>query len=246
MTDDVLQSTLDKDQLAYLADSYGQVLAVLTDQQKQRIMSGEASILSIFDELNSEQQEKINQQSQSLMSTLSPQQKVDLLFLNSGMLRDIDLQKRQAILDHLKKNDGAISYDDLVRIGVFQPGEQAESGFYRWLQNLGGGPAHLHELLEEEYRLNNHDTSFANLDQEQRQRRSAEQTMLLAMIAAPAIEGMINGPGDIAFGDNVYDNIERYGTQGNFKGSDYNDMLDLLLLLIQALWRQLFIRESNV
>ena len=221
-TDDVLQSTLDKDQLAYLADSYGQVLGVLTDQQKQQMMSGKGSILSIFDQLNPEQQEKINQLSQSLMNTLSPEQRVDLLFLNSGMLRDIDLQKRQAILNHLKGNDGAISYDDLVRIGVFQPGELAESGFSRWLQNLGGGPAHLHELLEEEYRLNNRDTSFANLDQEQRQRRSAEQTMLLAMIAAPAIDGMINGPSGVAFGDNVYDNIERYGTQENFKGSHFS------------------------
>ncbi len=157
------------------------------------------------------------------MSTLSPQQKVDLLFLNSGMLRDIDLQKRQAILNHLKENDGAISYDDLVQIGVFQPGELAESGFKRWLQNRDiGGPAHLHELLEEEYKLNNRDTSFANLDQEQRQRRSSEQTMLLAMIAAPAVGSMINGPGGVAFGDNVYDNIEKYGTQGKYQGSEYS------------------------
>ncbi len=218
-SDDLLLSVMEPEQLERLSKLNDQVLGTLNDRQKQQIASGEANLGSIFDQLSFDQQEQINQLSQSLMSALSPEQKTDLLFLSSGMLNGYDLQKRKAILWHLKENDGTISYGDLVRMGVYQPGDLAEDGFERWLQNMDiGGPAHLHELLEEEYKLNNLDTSFAKLDQEDRQRRSAQQTMLFAMAAAPVIDRVLYGPGSIAFGNNVYDNIERYGTQGNFKG----------------------------
>lgn len=58
---------------------------------------------------------------------------------------------------------------------------------------MGGGPAHFADLLAEEYVLSEFDTSFAKLDQEQRNQRGAEMTILLAMIAAPLIDTAVYG-----------------------------------------------------
>jgi hypothetical protein len=93
----------------------------------------------------------------------------------------------------------------------------AEGGFKRWLQDndMGGGPAHFADLLAEEYALSDFDTSFAKLDQEQRNQRGAEMTMLLAMIAAPLIDTAVYGralsPNDRYNPNSRLDNIEQEG-----------------------------------
>ena len=97
-----------------------------------------------------------------------------------------------------RDNGGEITYDDLVRIGVYAPGTLAEGGLLRWLANFDiGGPAHFGGLLAKEYRLNQFGTSFALLDQEDRMRRGAEMTMLFAMAAAPLLDWVFNGSSNI-------------------------------------------------
>ena len=214
--DDVLNVVLTPEQLGVLAEINNDVLRLLTDEQRQRMNAGE-NINVIISELDSIKQAQINQLSQNVLKELEPQQKRDLLFLGSGLFADIDLKTRQAILQHLKENGGEITYDDLVDLGVYEPGALAEGGLKRWLQDLdmGGGPAHFADLLAEEYALSDFDTSFAKLDQEQRNQRGAEMTMLFAMIAAPLIDTAVYGralsPNDRYNPNSRLDNIEQEG-----------------------------------
>ena len=218
--DDLLNAVMTPEQLEYLADVNNEALGFFTNEQRQRALAGE-NFGEIFDELDLGKQDQMNQLSQKVLAELATRQKSDLLFLGSGPFAGIDLKTRQAILQHLNENGGKITYDDLVDLGVYEPGTLAEGGFKRWLQDLdmGGGPAHFADLLAEEYTLSDFETSFAKLDQEQRNQRGAEMTMLFAMIAAPIIDRALYGPSNQIFGNNRFDNLERQGTTGNFTGS---------------------------
>ena len=120
----------------------------------------------------------------------------------------------------LKENEGRISYEDLEGMGVFKPGDLAEGGFKRWLQEHDiGGPANFDKLLSKEYKLTQAETSFAELSQEEQRKRSQEWAMLLAMAAMPAIDTALHGRSETIYGNNVFDNLERQGTQGSYKGS---------------------------
>ena len=46
----------------------------------------------------------------------------DIMFLTQGILNGIDWEHRWSILQHLHANDGRITFDDLVRLGVYQEG----------------------------------------------------------------------------------------------------------------------------
>ena len=220
----LFMTVMTPEQLASLVDINSEVLGMLTEEQKQRINDGENPFL-ILGELDIDRQDEIERLSQTVLASLNNQQKTDLMFLGSGMLQGIDLETRQAILQHLKEDNGAITYDDLVDMGVYAPGTLAEGGFRRWLQNLDyGGPAHFGDLVSEEYHLNNFGTSFAHLDQEARLQRGAEMTMLLAMTAAPLIDYLAYGPSmeslnGANYGNNRLDNREQSGTAEGFKGS---------------------------
>ena len=218
--DDLLNAVMTPEQLEYLADANNEALGYFTDEQRQRALAGE-NFGEIVGELDLDKQEQINQLSQKVLAELTTRQKSDLLFLGSGLFAGIDLKTRQAVLQHLKENGGKITYDDLVDLGVYEPGTLAEGGFKKWLQDLdmGGGPAHFADLLAKEYTLSDFETSFAKLDQEQRNQRGAEMTMLFAMIAAPIIDRALYGPSEQIFGNNRFDNLERQGTAENSKGS---------------------------
>ena len=120
----------------------------------------------------------------------------------------------------LKENEGRISYEDLEGMGVFKPGDLAEGGFKRWLQEHDiGGPANFDKLLSKEYELTQAETSFAELGQEEQRKRSREWAMLLAMAAMPAIDTALHGKSGTIYGNNIYDNLESQGTQDIYKGS---------------------------
>ena len=121
------------------------------------------------------------------------------MFLGSGLLDGKDLATRQAILDRLKKNEGKITYEDLVDIGVCEPGTLSENGFIRWWKNLGGGPDVFADMLEDEYRMiNDFGMTFGMADQEYRKQFEAQRAMAVTLLIAPALgslaDRMVNGP----------------------------------------------------
>ncbi len=193
MPGDVLSAVMTPEQLADLWEINNEVLSLLTPEQRKKVNDKE-DILLIISELDPAKQEQITQLAQNVFSSLNDQQKLDVMFLGSGMLDGEDLATRLAILNHLKDNDGEITYDDLVDIGVYAPGTLADGGIIRWLQNLDyGGPAHFGELLEKEHQLNGFGTSFGQLDKEYRMQQAEQRTLLLAMAAAPIINRLLSG-----------------------------------------------------
>ncbi len=125
---DLLSAVMAPERLQTLQEINDQFWNLLTDEEKQKIDNG-MSIFLIIPTLDQERQQKIVQWEQTFLSSLDEQQKNDLMFLGSGLLDGRDLETRQAILGRLKENDGAITYEDLVDIGVFEPGTLSENGF---------------------------------------------------------------------------------------------------------------------
>ena len=146
----------------------------LKQSQMERIWNGEG-IDRIAGELPEEVQNELSRKGNELLTELTREQKRDLMFLSSGLLSGIDWETRQKILGVLKENEGRISYEDLEGMGVFKPGDLAEGGFKRWLQEHDiGGPANFDKLLSKEYELTQAETSFAELGQEEQRKRSQE------------------------------------------------------------------------
>lgn len=190
----------------------------LTQSQRERIWNGEG-IGRIAGELPEEVQNELSRRGNELLTELTREQKRDMLFLSSGLLSGIDWETRQKILGVLKENEGRISYEDLEGMGVFKPGDLAEGGFKRWLQEHDiGGPANFDKLLSKEYELTQAETSFAELSQEEQRKRSQEWAMLLAMAAMPTIDTALYGKSGTIYGNNVYDNLESQGTRDIYKG----------------------------
>ncbi len=221
---DLLATVMTPEQLQSLWDVNNQFWGLLDADHKQRLNDGE-DLYFIFSELDAEKQQQVVQWTQGVLASLTPQQNRDLMFLGSGMLYGIDLKTRLAILQHLEGNEGNITYEDLVDIGVYEPGTLSENGFIRWLQSLDyGGPAHLGNLLSKEYQLNGFGTSFLQMDQELRMQQAGQRLLLVAMAAAPWIESWTVGRSMQSlkgknFENNAYDNLERFGTTQKFKGS---------------------------
>ena len=150
----------------------------LTQSQMERIWNGEG-IDRIAGELPEEVQNELSRKGNELLTELTREQKRDLMFLSSGLLSGIDWETRQKILGVLKENEGRISYEDLEGMGVFKPGDLAEGGFKRWLQEHDiGGPANFDKLLSKEYELTQAETSFAELGQEEQRKRRREASSI--------------------------------------------------------------------
>jgi len=115
----------------------------------------------------------------------------NLIFLSHGMFEGIDYAVRLHILQHMHRNDGRITFEDLVQFGVYQESD-LPTGFQGWLERWFGfgGPAQFPELLEEEFRLSRHGTSFFMLNEVmQRQRQLQMMGFFMVMSGNMALGG---------------------------------------------------------
>ena len=212
---DLLAAVMAPEQLAILSPNNDTVYSMLSKEQKHRVDDGE-DLFSIIEELESEKQHQIEQMSQDIYDSLSGRQKKDLLFLGSSYaFGGESLAARLAILQWLKENQREITYEDLVELGSYAPGELEDAG-RDWASTIN---------LEYDL-VYNEDASIAMLDREQELQRGMEVTMLLAMTAAPLINTAIYGrtlsPKEMYNPNSRADNIERQGTTGDFKGSNFS------------------------
>lgn len=158
------------------------------------------------------------------------------------MLDGLNLNTRQAILNRIKENDGKITIEDLVEIGVYEPGTLSENVFDRLLQNIGGGPEFFADELGYEYqRISDLGLNFGQLDQAFRSQFEAQRTMAVIWMLAPLMfpkdslyhsnsrqdnNGKQESTKNISYDTNSrLDNIERQGwdikgPQSNMKPSE--------------------------
>ena len=181
--EEILPFVLTDEQLGALEEVYEEILGLLDEGQRARVLRGENLSLILL-ELAPWERERIEALSAGVVETLSREQLTALMFLSSEVLEGIGLAERVEIWEHLRDNGGEISFDDLVEIGIYEGDELADGGFWRWLQglDLGGGPANFAGMLEVEYELNSYGTSFAMLDEEQRRERGAQMVVMLATL----------------------------------------------------------------
>ena len=214
--EEILPFVLTDEQLGALEEVYEEILGLLDEGQRARVLRGENLSLILL-ELAPWERERIEALSAGVVETLSREQLTALMFLSSEVLEGIGLAERVEIWEHLRDNGGKISFDDLVEIGVYEGDELASGGFWRWLQglDLGGGPANFAGMLEVEYELNSYGTSFAMLDEEQRRERGAQMVVMLAMMAGPVVGRLLTGPSGVVLGDGKLDSIESTGTAGH-------------------------------
>ena len=177
---------LTPEQYEYLSQINDRLLEMLDARARRNIESGVDNLATIFSKLSYEQQEEINLLVRDFLDTLSREQRTDLRFLNSRELINVEFHYREEILRHLKENQGTITYDDLVRMGVCSE-DMGDGGFLEELMKRipGGNPADWPAILEQEYVFNQLNTSFAELDAEEQQRRAAENAATFMMAAAP-------------------------------------------------------------
>jgi hypothetical protein len=156
------------------------------------------------------QRNKAKEQTQAeIVETYASASEQDWLFLTSGMLNGMTDYQRVYISNTLKKNEGAISFDDLVKLGLYTENDWKVTGPWFSRENV---PENFIYLIELEYRLIQNGTSFALLDAQDRAERAATQTMLLAMAGYKLINGLMYGPSGVVFNLNSrFDSTEALG-----------------------------------
>ena len=114
---------------------------------------------------------------------LDPNVQQDLMFLTQSIFDGIDYEARFNILQHMHDNDGKITFDDLVRFGVFEEGDLRTGRWGRLLQRADlGGPRNFPTLLESEFRNTRHGSSLFEMDATMRQQRQAQVMGVLAVM----------------------------------------------------------------